>query len=574
MKNLIEMDYKIALKKINFLAALLLVMFLPFSRQWITYFIAFWVLTWIMEGDFKIKKKELKNWKLWFPIIIVLINIISITYSKDILNALSIIQVQISIILLPLVLNSVNSEYKRKKQLFLLVYLIGVFILSIVLVYNIVFLNHEIFFKQGMNLRIFLETASRFSPSYDHRSYLSLHLCLAIIFSIYLVNKSKRNYYAFMLLIIFYSFVIIILNSRAALITLVLMILYFLAQMIRDKKQWLKILIFTIAIVSFSYLILQSRLSSNISWIIQYTNSGENTNNLYSNGNFREDMKYWEYRAPDTIFHEVVDTRYGKAIRIKRNTGKGYWSLKYTGRQIYYYKSTTYTIRFKYRVIKGSETPFNVGWAVKENGKYLYDLDKNIRSLDQGWNECIVQYMFNSDYSNPISFLNSQLPNTILDITDIELTCDDSLNRPMYVDQLKDIRLLLWGNALTVWKESPIFGHGIGDSKYRLVEIHEEQNIDEAVNRKYNCHNQFLETATQTGIIGLVILLLVFAVPFYHSIKKKQELLFLFLMICFINFMFETMLHRLAGVVFFAFWYSFLWFVYYKEDSKIEDDGK
>lgn len=133
-----------------------------------------------------------------------------------------------------------------------------------------------------------------------------------------------------------------------------------------------------------------------------------------------------------------------------------------------------------------------------------------------------------------------------------------------------DIRLSLWHDALIVWKEKPIFGHGIGDGKDAIILVHEQRKIKEAIKYKFNAHNQFLETAMQTGIVGLIILILVFAVPLYQSIKKKQELLFLFLMICLINFMFESMLQRLTGVVFFSFWYSFLWFVYYGKEPRID----
>ncbi len=119
-----------------------------------------------------------------------------------------------------------------------------------------------------------------------------------------------------------------------------------------------------------------------------------------------------------------------------------------------------------------------------------------------------------------------------------------------------------------MWKEKPLFGYGIGDAKIKLIDVHKNRDIKIAFKERYNCHNQFLETATQTGVVGLIVLLLVFAIPFYQAIKKKQELLFLFLSICFINFLFESMLQRIAGVVFFAFWYSFLWFVYYRDDNK------
>jgi O-antigen ligase len=130
-----------------------------------------------------------------------------------------------------------------------------------------------------------------------------------------------------------------------------------------------------------------------------------------------------------------------------------------------------------------------------------------------------------------------------------------------------DVRFSLWKNAIYVWKEKQFFGHGIGDAKEQLMRIHKERNIESALENNLNSHNQFLETATQTGFVGLSLLLLVFAIPLYHSIRKKQELLFLFLMICFINFLFESMLQRLAGVVFFAFWYSFLYFIYYREKN-------
>jgi len=130
-----------------------------------------------------------------------------------------------------------------------------------------------------------------------------------------------------------------------------------------------------------------------------------------------------------------------------------------------------------------------------------------------------------------------------------------------------DFRFEIWASAINVWENNPLFGTGIGNAKELLLNEYRAENNSVALKRKLNCHNQFLETATQTGIIGLIVLILVFAIPFYKSIKKKQELLFLFLFICFINFFFESMFQRLVGVLFFSFWYSFLWLVYYK-DSK------
>lgn len=304
----------------------------------------------------------------------------------------------------------------------------------------------------------------------------------------------------------------------------------------------------------------------NINQVFPGIKKNELSSNLIDNGNFINGYTNWHSTAPDKVKYELVNSIYGKAIRISRSNGAGHWTLQYNGREIYYYKGVTYRLKFKYRVVKGEKKPFNVGWNVIDNGKNLYNLRNNTKILKDGWNELELTYQFIEDHKNIKGFINSQLANTIVEFADFELTNDDNLNSVHFVDELNDIRILIWKTAIDIWKIKPIFGYGIGDSERSLVEEYKLRNNREAYLKKYNCHNQFLETITQTGITGLILLLLVFVIPIYQAIKKKQELLLLFLMICFINFLFETMLHRLAGVTFFSFWYSFLWLVYYKED--------
>jgi O-antigen ligase len=125
-----------------------------------------------------------------------------------------------------------------------------------------------------------------------------------------------------------------------------------------------------------------------------------------------------------------------------------------------------------------------------------------------------------------------------------------------------EMRISLWSDAFEVFKDAPIFGHGIGDGLNKMVEKHNENGITEAGTLRLNAHNQFLETAIQTGIIGLVSLLLILLIPLIISIRYRYELLFLFIIIIFINFLFESMLVRLAGVLFLAFWLNFLIIIY------------
>lgn len=128
---------------------------------------------------------------------------------------------------------------------------------------------------------------------------------------------------------------------------------------------------------------------------------------------------------------------------------------------------------------------------------------------------------------------------------------------------LEEERLVIWNNSLTLIKQKPIFGYGIGDAEFELRNQNLKSGFKDGIDYEFNAHNQFIDTTLQTGIIGLLVLISIIGIPLYISIKKNQELLVLFLIITIINFLFESMLQRLAGVVFFSFWYGFLYFAYY-----------
>ena len=123
---------------------------------------------------------------------------------------------------------------------------------------------------------------------------------------------------------------------------------------------------------------------------------------------------------------------------------------------------------------------------------------------------------------------------------------------------VNDIRISLWTDAFEVFKDAPLFGQGVGDGVDQMIIKHKENGNVDAFKNRLNAHNQFLETATQTGIIGLLSLICILLIPFIKSIRNKQELLFLFISIITVNFLVESMLVRLAGVLFLAFWLNFL----------------
>ena len=85
-------------------------------------------------------------------------------------------------------------------------------------------------------------------------------------------------------------------------------------------------------------------------------------------------------------------------------------------------------------------------------------------------------------------------------------------------------RFEIWEGALRMWAQFPLMGVGQGDF-YRLSDIASFSRSNFLIlNHGENAHNYFLQTFTETGLIGASIFLLAFVVPF--SILKNQRIAF------------------------------------------------
>lgn len=118
-----------------------------------------------------------------------------------------------------------------------------------------------------------------------------------------------------------------------------------------------------------------------------------------------------------------------------------------------------------------------------------------------------------------------------------------------------DERLQAWSVAFDISKQNILLGVGTGDIKDELMLKYKENNMTEHLEKKFNTHNQFVETLLGLGII--TFLLLVF-ILLYITFKKNSILITMFGLIIVMNFIFESMLNTQAGVTFFAFFFVLL----------------
>jgi O-antigen ligase len=122
------------------------------------------------------------------------------------------------------------------------------------------------------------------------------------------------------------------------------------------------------------------------------------------------------------------------------------------------------------------------------------------------------------------------------------------------------VRWLVWHAGVDLVKQHWLCGVGTGDIKDVLMQEYAKRNMQGAFKEKLNAHNQYLETFLAQGLLGILWLVFIFVFALKKALKKKNIPWLLFLVLVGFNFLFESMLNTQAGVVFFAYFYSFFIF--------------
>ena len=296
-------------------------------------------------------------------------------------------------------------------------------------------------------------------------------------------------------------------------------------------------------------------------------------------------LDWWGIIGPsdDCIKFNLICEKGNNAIEVSRERGGGYWQVHYAGRPIIYHKNVTYQLSFAYRIIKGRERPFCVGWWVNEGQGLRFNLPQKIEMVDSVWRCCTVEYKFKNDQFNPHCFLNSLEAGTTIEVKDIRLTCDDTTGLPRYVDQLSDSvihkhyssdtinyftapRTERWRYALELWQtrydtKQKIFGQG-----FKYLEWYGEKFYNNP-NRHDFPHNPIISSFLYSGIIGGVvyIIFLIMSLWLYWKRRKELGIFFIMYLCCMFFSMFSGSSH--FSFPLFAF-LSFLPFVEVKEKAE------
>jgi O-antigen ligase len=121
-------------------------------------------------------------------------------------------------------------------------------------------------------------------------------------------------------------------------------------------------------------------------------------------------------------------------------------------------------------------------------------------------------------------------------------------------------RIIAWKCSLELISEKIIFGYGEGLSGVELNKLYKHKDYKQLENKNLNSHNQFLQCFLDHGLIGGCIIIFFTIIMLFKSLKTKDYLYSLFLILIAINFLTESMLETQSGVVFFAVFNTLFFF--------------
>lgn len=148
-----------------------------------------------------------------------------------------------------------------------------------------------------------------------------------------------------------------------------------------------------------------------------------------------------------------------------------------------------------------------------------------------------------------IATVNPRINNTIKNVFASGL----ELNRE--AENSIGTRLIVWDASIELAKNNIITGVGVSNAYSALRTVYKSNRYVIPYRHRLNSHNQFLQISIESGLTGLLVLIITL-ILFKRQKTDYKTLLNLVVLIFVINFCFETVFSRYSGLVCFAFFYS------------------
>lgn len=150
-----------------------------------------------------------------------------------------------------------------------------------------------------------------------------------------------------------------------------------------------------------------------------------------------------------------------------------------------------------------------------------------------------------------LSSFRNKIANTIEDFRATEKGGEDINFKSM------GMRMEAWKVSLELIRKSPFIGVGAGNAEDALQKQYIEHKTLLIQENRIGPHNQFLEFGIKHGLIGILLLLFLFALLMIDAIQAKKLVIIGLTTLFFVSFLLESVLERQHGVIIFLMIYFF-----------------
>jgi hypothetical protein len=473
---------------------------------------------WLLEGNFKNKYKELISNKPALVLIsLYLLHVAGLVYTTDLDYAFKDLRIKLPLLALPIIFATTRpidqNKFDRLIWLFIGASLSATFIGFGILLYKDISDIREI--------SIFISHIR-----------LSLNICLAIFFSGYFIfskYQGQPKYQILLTLIILWLNAYLVFSQSGTGFyvmfgTLLFLIIWVLAYLHNIFLKRVFIILVIIVPVGFG--------------IYFY-----NTANAYLNAD-RSELKNLEYYTSrgnayshDTLNYTIENGNYiglyicDKELRESWNERS---KLDYDGRDE------------KGQELKATLIRYLNSKGLRKDAEGMTHLDEwDIRNIEQG--------IANQYFAKKIN-LNARIYKFLGEYQAMKQGNIGGLSLVQ--------RFEYWKAALGIIRENFWFGVGTGDMDEAFNAQYEKMKTRLPVEFRHRSHNQFLAIFTAFGIFGLLWFLFTLIYPPLKLKAFRNFRYFVFYVIIILSMFFEDTLETQMGVTLFAFFNSFLLFVY------------
>ena len=122
-------------------------------------------------------------------------------------------------------------------------------------------------------------------------------------------------------------------------------------------------------------------------------------------------------------------------------------------------------------------------------------------------------------------------------------------------------RLLSWDASMNLIKKNPVAGYGVAHAQEVLDAEYKRLEYTFPLKEHLNAHNQFLQFWIESGVIGFILWALILAILFARALQfssSNRYLILSFVVLLFINSLFESVMNRFSGISLISFFLCFL----------------